>query len=121
MFETTKGFIETYIDVIEQMDWRALFDFFYADELQNRYCEEVVLTLKKAFPEEAEAIKAAQEYVFEDYFSSSLTATDYNISLQSILYRLPNYCGLQIRKIPKILEDNGYTIEKRNNMRYLVN
>ena len=121
MFETTKGFIENYIDIIEQMDWRALFDFFYADQLANRYCEEIVLTLKKAFPEQEEAIKAAQEYVFEDYFSASLTATDYNVPLQSILYRLPNYCGLQLRKIPRILEDNGYTLEKRNNMYYLVN
>lgn len=121
MFETTKGFIENYIDIIEQMDWRALFDFFYADELQNRYCEEVILTLKKAFPEQAEAIKAAQEYVFEDYFSNSLTASDYNVPLQSILYRLPNYCGLQIRKIPKILENNEYTLEKRINTFFLVN
>ena len=121
MFETTKGFIETYIELIEQMDWRALFDQFYADELQNRYCEEVVLTLKKALPDQAEAIKAAQKYVFEDYFSSSLTANDYNVLIQSILHRLPNYCGLHLREIPKILEDNGYTLEKRNNMCYLVN
>ena len=121
MFETTKGFIENYIDIIEQMDWRALFDFFYADELQNRYCEEVILTLKKAFPEQAEAIKAAQEYVFEDYFSASLTDTDYGVPLQSILYRLPNYCGLPVKEIPEILEDNGYALEKRSNRLYLVN
>ena len=120
MFETTKGFIENYIELIEQMDWRALFDFFYADELANRYCEEIVLTLKNAFPEQADAIKAAQESVFEDYFSSSLTATDYNVPLQSILYRLPNYCGLQIRKIPKILENNGYTLDKYMNQWYLI-
>ena len=121
MFQTSKKFIEEYIDIIEQMDWRALFDFFYSDQLENRYCEEIVLTLKKAFPEQAEAIKAAQEYVFEDYFSNSLTATDYNVPLQPILYRSPNYCGLQLRVIPKILEDNGYTLEKRNNKYYLVN
>lgn len=121
MFETTKGFIENYIDIIEQMDWRALFDFFYADHLANRYCEEVVLTLKEAFPDQAEAIKAAQEYVFVEYFDSKLTADDHGKMIQSILYRLPNYCGLQIRKIPKILEDNGYTLEKRNNMYYIVN
>ena len=121
MFETTKGFIETYIELIEQMDWRALFDQFYADKLPNQCCGEVILALKKALPDQTEAIKAAQEYVFEDYFSSSLTATDYNVPLQSILYRLPNYCGLQLRKLPKILEDNGYTLEKRNNMLYLIN
>ena len=117
----TMGVPKNYIDIIEQMDWRALFDFFYADHLANRYCEEIVLTLKKAFPEQTDAIKAAQEYVFEDYFSNSLTIADYNVPLQSILYRLPNYCGLQLRKLPKILEDNGYTLEKLNNLYYLVN
>ena len=121
MFETTKGFIETYIELIEQMDWRALFDQFYADELRNRYCKEVVLILKKAFPEQAEAIKAAQEYIFENYFSASLTAADYNVLFQSILHRLPNCCGLQLKELPEILEDNGYTLEKRNNTLYLVN
>ena len=120
MFETTKGFIENYIDIIEQMDWRALFDFFYADELANRYCEEVVLTLKKAFPEQADAIKAAQEYVFVENFDSRLTVDDHGKQLQTILYRLPNYCGFQIRKLPKILAENGYDIQKFGNMYHLM-
>ena len=120
MFEATKGFIEYYIDLIEQMDWRALFDFFYADELQNRYCEEIVLTLKKAFPEQAEAIKAAQESVFIEYFESALNSDDYGNQIQTILYRLPNYCGLQIRRIPKILSDSGYNIQKFGTMYHLM-
>ena len=121
MFETTKGFIETYIDTIEQMDWRALFDFFYSDHLANRYCEEIVLTLKNAFPEQTEAIKAAQEHVFNEYFDSCLTATDYYTALRDILSRLPNFCGFQIRKIKKIIEDNGHTLDKRDGIWYLVN
>ena len=120
MFETTKGFIETYIELIEQMDWRALFDQFYADRLPNRCCGEVILTLKKALPDQREAIKAAQESVFIDYFDSKLTADDYGNQIQTILYRLPNYCGLQIRKIPKILSDNGYNIQKFGTMYHLM-
>ena len=120
MFETTKVFIEKHIELIEQLDWRALFDFFYADELKNRYCEEIVLTLKKALPDQAEAIKAAQEYVFIENFDSKLTADDYGKQLQTILHRLPNSCGFQVIELPKILAENGYEIQKFGSQYHLM-
>lgn len=121
MFETTKGFIENYIDVIEQMDWRALFDFFYADHLANKYCEEIVVTLKNAFPEQAQAIKAAQEYVFVENFNKALPPKFYYLQLNRILYKLPNFAGLQKRVIIKILTRNNHEIDTRDNIKYLVN